>query len=115
VGTSGGPEHSNAKPSRAKGRPRAAAPAPAVTYKAVSAAVTAALKAAFGSDALVETEPAPGDALGKKVFVLVVSSRFNGKSAQQKQNLIWKAIRAALDGRESRVSLAIARGTDELW
>jgi len=115
VSTSGGPKRSEAAPSRGQKGMRAPAASTTLTYRRIAADVTRALRATFGPDALVQTEPAPGDALGKKVFVLVVSMKFNGKTAQQKQNMVWKAIRAALDGRESRVSLAIARGTDELW
>lgn len=85
------------------------------SYRAVAAEVARALRESFGPQALVETEPAPGDTLGKKVFVLVVSSKLNGKTVEQKQRIVWRVIREALDGRESRVSVAIARGTDELW
>ena len=66
----------------------------------------------FGPNAIVETDQAPGG----KLFVLVVSPSLNSKTPAQRQSSVWQAIKANLDqGQEAQVSMAIGRGTDELW
>ena len=87
-----------------------------LSYASVSEAVKQSLLGAFGPDIVVETKKAPGDQLGDKVFVLVVGSRFNGRTPRQRQNDVWKAIRKDLGKeREARVALAMVRGTDDIW
>jgi stress-induced morphogen len=87
-----------------------------LSYASVSNTLTKSLSEAFGPGVVVETKKAPGDQVGEKVFVLVVSSRFNGKSPRQRQNEVWKVIRKSLGrDREARVALAMVRGTDDVW
>jgi stress-induced morphogen len=87
-----------------------------LSYASVSNTLTRSLSEAFGPGVVVETKKAPGDQAGEKVFVLVVSSRFNGKTPRQRQAAVWRVIRQSLGkDREGRVALAMVRGTDDVW
>jgi stress-induced morphogen len=47
------------------------------------------------------------------VQVIVVSPRFNAKTEKQKQDLIWDILRGELGPDSTKVSIALAYGTDE--
>jgi len=87
-----------------------------LAYAAIAPAVKQSLVEAFGPEVIVETKRAPGDQLGDKVFVLVVGSRFNGKTDRQRQKAVWDVIRGNLaSDQEARVALALVRGTEDVW
>ena len=85
-------------------------PVVAPDYEAVAAEVKAALAAAFGPNAAVDTS----EATGNRVFVVIASDRFNGLTPRKKQKRVWDVLRKELGETATRVSLVMVYGTDEL-
>lgn len=78
-------------------------------YQTESERVKSALRLIFPHDTISMDEGYNG-----RVHVKVVSERFNGRSEQEKQNLIWEMLSDSLGSDAQAVSLAMAYGTDEL-
>jgi stress-induced morphogen len=51
---------------------------------------------------------------GDKAEVAIVSPEFNGKTPQQRQQLVWDVLREALQDHARQVSWVMVYGTDEL-
>jgi len=78
-------------------------------FEAIAPRVRDALRRAFPEDTVDVSEGYLG-----RVHVLVVSSRFNGLTEMQRQNMIWEVLRAELGDEAEAVTLAAVYGTDDL-
>ncbi len=78
-------------------------------YSQIEPKVQHALYSALGQNIAVGTEEVDAG----RVFVKVVSAQFNGMSAKDKQNAVWKALET-LGPEAQAVSLVLAFGTDEI-
>ena len=78
-------------------------------YALESARVVDALRHAFPHDTIATSEGYNG-----RVHVKVVSEMFNGKSEQEKQQIIHEILHDNLGTDAQAVTLALAYGTDEL-
>ncbi len=78
-------------------------------YDLESQRVKEALRLVFPYDTIATDEGYNG-----RVYVKVVSERFNGRSEREKQDLIWSALHDRLGAESEAVSLVLAYGTDEL-
>ncbi len=79
-------------------------------YRQASASVREALQKSFGPNAAIRTDEGEDG----KVFVRIVSDRFDGLSDRTKQDLIWDTLRQDLKEESQAVALVLAFGTDQL-
>jgi stress-induced morphogen len=68
------------------------------------------LRDAFGPNAAIRTE----EGWHGRVHAKIVSSDFDGKSEDQKQEMIWSVLRERLGDNAQAVSLVLAYGLDEV-
>ena len=79
-------------------------------YSQNSAQVRETLQREFGPNAAVRTDE--GD--GGRVYVRIVSDRFDGLSDRTKQDLIWETLRRELREEAQAVALVLAFGMDQI-
>ena len=79
-------------------------------YAQASARVRETLQTAFGPNAAIRTDR--GDA--GRVYVRIVSDRFDGLSERAKQDMIWTALRQGMQEDSQAVALVLAFGTDQI-
>jgi stress-induced morphogen len=78
-------------------------------YAAIAPQVVNALTEAFPG-AAIETE----EGWRGRVHVKIISPAFNGMSEAAKQEVVWEALRVALEADAMAVSLVLPYGMDEL-
>lgn len=82
----------------------------AYDYAEVAPKVVEALRPAFLHDTIATREGYLG-----RAHLLVVSSRFNGMTERQKQDLLQDILQAELGSDAEPVTVLVVYGTDELW
>jgi stress-induced morphogen len=80
-------------------------------YKKMSKRTIDVLRSAFGPNAAVRTDP--GGESGK-VFVRIVSDKFDGRSETEKQQVIWDTLKKEMKEDSQAVALVLAFGTDQV-
>ena len=80
-----------------------------INYVQEAQRVVDALREDFPTDTIDTTEGYNG-----RIYVKLVSRRFNGMSEAEKQAFIWDLLRDKLGPDAQAVSLALVYGTDEL-
>jgi len=79
-------------------------------YKQVSVRVKEVLQNAFGPNAALRTD----EAYQGRVFVRIVSDKFDSLSEREKQERIWKVLKDEMGPEAQSVSLVLAFGTDQV-
>ena len=79
-------------------------------YAQISAKVREALQRAFGPNTAIRTDE--GEA--GRIYVRIVSDRFDGLSERVKQDMIWNTLRQELQEDSQAVALVLAFGTDQV-
>ena len=86
-------------------------PSATFDYEIMSKRTATVLRNAFGPNAAVRTDP--GGESGK-VFVRIVSDKFDGRSETQKQKAIWDTLKKEMKEDAQAVALVLAFGTDQV-
>lgn len=79
-------------------------------YAELSERVRDALRREFGPDVTIRTD----EGWHGRIHAKIVSSAFDGRTEDEKQQMVWVALRRELGPESAGISLVLAYGMDEI-